>query len=97
MWELQKYVNGLTETFMWHQGRCPSYGDGVTFWALAEMVRGRAGIADTDYDSTARAALAACLEQYVPDAEERRWVEPRLSHLIGLDGASGDREVLFGA
>ena len=97
VWELQKYVDGLTETFMWHQGRCPSYGDGVTFWALAEMVRGRAGIADTDDDSTARAALAACLEQYVPDAEERRWVEPRLSHLIGLDGTSGDREELFGA
>jgi class 3 adenylate cyclase len=97
VWELQKYVDGLTETFLWHQGRCPSYGDGVTFWALAEMVRGRARIADTDDDATARAALAACLEQYVPDADERRWVEPRLGHLIGLDGASGDREELFGA
>jgi class 3 adenylate cyclase len=97
VWELQKYVDGLTETFMWHQGRCPSYGDGVTFWALAEMVRGRARIADTDDDATARAALAACLEQYVPDAEERRWLEPRLAALIGLDAASGDRDELFGA
>ena len=97
VWELQKYVDGLTETFLWHQGRCPSYGDGVTFWALAEMVRGRARIADTDDDATARAALGTCLEQYVPDVEERRWVEPRLGHLIGLEGMSGDRDELFGA
>jgi len=97
VWELQKYIDGLTETFLWHQGRCPSYGDGVTFWALAEMVRGRARIADTDDDGTAREALAACLAQYVPDPEERRWVEPRLGHLIGLDGSSGDRDELFGA
>ena len=97
VWELQKYVDGLTETFFWHQGRCPSYGDGVTFWALAEMVRGRARIADTDDADTARAALAACLEQYVPDPDERRWIEPRLGHLIGLDGPSGDRDELFGA
>jgi class 3 adenylate cyclase len=97
VWELQKYVDGLTETFFWHQGRCPSYGEGLTFWALAEMVRGRARIADTDDADTVRARLAACLEQYVSDAEERRWIEPRLGHLIGLDGPSGDRDELFAA
>ena len=47
-WELLKYVDGLTETIWWHHGRCPSYGDGITFWALGEMVRMRAGIAETD-------------------------------------------------
>jgi class 3 adenylate cyclase len=97
VWELQKYVDGLTETFLWHQGRCPSYGDGVTFWALAEMVRGRARIADTDDDDTARAQLAVCLRQYIPDADERRWIEPRLGHLIGIERVSGDRDELFGA
>jgi class 3 adenylate cyclase/tetratricopeptide (TPR) repeat protein len=97
VWELKKYVDGLTETFLWHQGRCPAYGDGVTFWALSEMVRGRARIADTDDEPTARAALAACLEQYFPEPDERRWIEPRLAHLIGLEGASGDRDELFGA
>jgi class 3 adenylate cyclase/tetratricopeptide (TPR) repeat protein len=97
MWELQKYVDGLTETFLWHQGRCPSYGEGVTFWALAEMVRGRARIADTDDTDTVRARLSSCLEEYVTDAEERRWLEPRLGHLIGLDSPSGDRDELFAA
>jgi len=97
VWELQKYVDGLTETFFWHQGRCPSYGDGVSFWALAEMVRGRARVADTDDDATARAALATCLEDYVSDVDERRWIEPHLAHLIGLGGISGDRDEMFGA
>jgi len=97
VWELQKYVDGLTETFFWHQGRCPSYGDGVSFWALAEMVRGRARVADTDDDATARAALAQCLQEYVPDDDERRWLEPHLAHLIGLGGLSGDRDEMFGA
>lgn len=97
VWELQKYLDGLTETFLWHQGRCPSYGDGVTFWALAEMVRSRARIADTDDDATARANLAETLAWLVPDEEERRWIEPRLQQLIGLDGAAGDRDEMFGA
>jgi hypothetical protein len=35
-------------TVWWHQGRCLSYGDGVAFWALAEMVRQRMQIAEED-------------------------------------------------
>jgi hypothetical protein len=42
VWELEKYVDGLTETIYWHRGRSPSYGEGITFWALGEMVRRRA-------------------------------------------------------
>ena len=53
-WELLKYVDGLTETIWWHQGRCPAYGDGITFWALGEMVRMRAGIAETDAPGVSR-------------------------------------------
>ena len=51
-WELLKYLDGLVEVLYWHQGRSPAYGDGVTFWALGEMVRRRAGSAETD-DETA--------------------------------------------
>jgi class 3 adenylate cyclase/tetratricopeptide (TPR) repeat protein len=98
VWELLKYLDGLTDDVYWHTGRCPSYGDGVNFWALAEMVRLRAGIADTDDAETSRAALAVCLADYVVDPEERHWMEPRLGHLLGLDPApSGDRDELFGA
>ncbi|MGD9955943.1 MAG: adenylate/guanylate cyclase domain-containing protein, partial [Candidatus Nanopelagicales bacterium] len=98
VWELLKYLDGLTADTYWHAGRCPSYGDGVTFWALAEMVRTRAGIADTDDADTSRRRLVECLTRYVPDTDERRWIEPRLGHLLGLEPApSGDRDELFGA
>ena len=32
----------------WRQGRSLPYGDGVTFWALGEMVKAQAGILETD-------------------------------------------------
>ncbi|HET7428788.1 MAG TPA: adenylate/guanylate cyclase domain-containing protein, partial [Gaiellales bacterium] len=28
-WEFEKYVDGLVDVFLWHRGRCLSYGDGV--------------------------------------------------------------------
>ena len=37
-----------SSTAYWHEGRSPSYGEGISFWALAEMVRRRAGIAEGD-------------------------------------------------
>ena len=48
VWEFQKYIDGVTEVVYWHQGRSPAYGEGISFWALAEMVRGRAGITESD-------------------------------------------------
>ncbi len=57
VWELEKYVDGLADNVAWHQGRCPSYGDGITFWALGEMVRMRADIAESD---SRKDALASC-------------------------------------
>src|SRR5206468_4508434 len=41
-WEFYKYFDGLVDTVYWHRGRCLAYGEGVTYWALADMVRMRA-------------------------------------------------------
>ncbi|MGE5226540.1 MAG: adenylate/guanylate cyclase domain-containing protein [Planctomycetaceae bacterium] len=97
-WELLKYVDGLAETIWWHHGRCPSYGEGVTFWALGEMVRMRAGIAETDPPGVSRTKLAASVAEHIPDDDERRWLEPRLAFLLGLqERPAGGREELFAA
>src|SRR5439155_1146579 len=69
----------------WHRGRCLAYGEGVTYWALAEMVRGRAGIQEREDPESAAAKLSATLDEFVTDPEEREWVEPRLAHLLGLE------------
>ena len=97
-WEFEKYIDGLAGDVWWHSGRCLAYGDGVAFWALAEMVRGRAGIVEDEAPEEARAKLRAALELHLADAEERRFVEPRLAHLLGLEEAPiGDQENLFAA
>jgi class 3 adenylate cyclase/tetratricopeptide (TPR) repeat protein len=97
-WEFEKYVDGLAETFWWHRGRCLAYGDGVAYWALAEMVRMRAGILEEEAPEPALAKLRASIEEHVTDAEERTWLEPRLAHLLGLaERTAPDREDLFSA
>jgi class 3 adenylate cyclase len=97
-WEFEKYVDGLARDTFWHRGRCLSYGDGVAYWALAEMVRMRCGILEEEDPGSAREKLSLALSEYILDADERAWVEPRLAHLLGLeDGGAGDQENLFSA
>ena len=95
-WEFLKYVDGLVESVWWHDGRCPAYGDGISFWALGEMIRGRAGIQETDDEPTTRAGIAAMLLKHVPDDAERAWIEPALLSLLGVESGVGS-EQLFGA
>ena len=99
-WEFEKYIDGLAGEVWWHRGRCLSYGDGVAFWALAEIVRQRLGIAEEDPTDTAVAKLAAGLDRFVPDPGERAYVGLRLGRLLGVTypGDSGsplNREELF--
>ena len=96
LWEYFKYLDGIEQGRWWHQGRCLSYGEGVAYWALAEMVRARAGILEEEGPDLARAKLTATVEQYVSDERERRLVEPRLAHLLGLERrTAADRADLF--
>jgi class 3 adenylate cyclase/tetratricopeptide (TPR) repeat protein len=97
-WELEKYLDGLAGEVARHHGRSPAYGEGITFWALAEMVRGRAGIAESDDDRTSREKLATALAGDVPDEADRGWVAPRLGALLGIEEApTGERAELFAA
>jgi class 3 adenylate cyclase/tetratricopeptide (TPR) repeat protein len=97
-WEFEKYVDGLAAEVLWHRGRCLSYGEGVAYWALAEMVRMRCRILEDEEPESAHAKLRLALEEFILDSDERAWVEPRLAHLLGLEeGAPGDQENLFSA
>ncbi len=84
-WEFEKYVDGLAQNTWWHRGRCLAYGEGVAYWALAEMVRMRAGIAEGEPPDVAHEKLRAVIAQLMPDPEEQGWVEPRLAHLLGIE------------
>ncbi len=101
-WEVEKYVDGIDARIGWHRGRALSYGDGVAFWALAEMVRSRLGITDKDPPSVQQQRLSTALQELVPEIGERERLSARLAVLLGLepggsDGGSFPREDLFAA
>ncbi len=97
-WEFYKYFDGIAQLTYWHRGRCLSYGEGVTYWALADMVRMRCRIGEDDEPAAAHDKLRSALEEYLPDSEERAFVEPRLAQLLGLaEHAARDRQDLFAA
>src|SRR5207237_6220617 len=85
LWEYFKFVDGIKDVRWWHQGRCLSYGEGVAYWALAEMVRTRARIEEEEDPRCARDKLRAIVEEFVAEERERRLVEHRLAHLLRLD------------
>ena len=96
-WEFEKYVDGRRRDGLWHDGRSPAYGEGITFWALGEMVRGRTGL-DRGGRRRRRPARRSPrrLATFVPDEAERRWIEPALLALLGAgDAPAGGRDELF--
>ena len=96
VWEFFKYIDGVAENVWWHRGRCLAYGEGVTYWALAEMVRMRAAIVEAEDPGAARAKLREAVAEHVRNADEQEWVEPRLAHLLGLEERQAhEREDLF--
>jgi len=95
-WEFIKYLDGLAEDVRWHAGRSPAYGDGITFWALGEMVRGRARLAEGDDEATTRERIAACVAAHITDPAEAGWIEPALLALLGVETGIGSDE-LFAA
>ena len=94
--ELGLYLDGIAGNVFWHVGRSPAYGQGITFWALGEMVRARAGLLETDDETTTRTKVADTVASSVPDEEERRWIEPALLALLGLEARVASSE-LFAA
>jgi len=97
-WELRKYVGGLAREIGWLDGRSPAYGQGLTFWALGEMVRQRAGIAGTDDPQRSRTKLRTAVAEFVPSVIDQEWIEPRLAALLGLECTpTGEQSEFFGA
>ena len=95
-WEFFKYIDGLAGTVLWHAGRCLSYGEGVSYWALSEMVRARLQIGEEDPQEVVAERLRTGLERWIPDPADREFIAPRVAQLLGLPtGQALAREELF--
>ncbi len=77
----------------WRQGRSLPYGEGVSYWALGEMVKAEAGIFETDPSAETTRKLREAVERLISDETEATWLETHLGPLVGLaaDEAGGDR------
>ena len=70
------------------RGSCLSYGGGITYWPVKEVVRASAGIEDDDESETAVAKIAAVLG----GGEDRPLIAARIAETIGLADTSASTE-----
>jgi class 3 adenylate cyclase/tetratricopeptide (TPR) repeat protein len=93
--ELLAYVEAKRVLVRWRQGRCLPYGEGITFWALGEIVKAEAGILESDSAEIASRKLDGAV---APGEPERQWLLQRLLPLIGVEAAApAERQELFTA
>ena len=84
VFELFQVVDEDTALVTWRQGRSLPYGDGVTFWALAEIVKAQAGILESDTASQTGEKLRRAVVRVTSDPSEAQWLERQLRPLAGL-------------
>ena len=84
VWEMFEAVEADPDYIIWRQGRSLPYGDGVTFWALGEMVKAQAGILDSDTAREAEDKLRASVGELITDPAEAEWVESHVRALAGI-------------
>jgi predicted ATPase/class 3 adenylate cyclase len=83
----------------WRHGRSLPYGEGVTFWALGEMIKAQAGILESDSAEAASDKLRQAVARFIEEAGDAAWIERHLRPLTGLEeeGAGDWREESFAA
>jgi class 3 adenylate cyclase/tetratricopeptide (TPR) repeat protein len=93
VYELWATLEADPELVYWRQGRSLPYGDGVSLWALGEMMKAQAGILESDSAEAAEEKLRAAVAHVLADPSEAGWVEAHLRPLVGLSGEppGGDR------
>ncbi len=96
--EFRTWVDDRPEIVFWRQGRSLPYGEGITYWALGEMVKAQAGILESDTPETASTKLDVAVQEAAEDPSERDWLKARLAPLVGAGAAeAGEREESFTA
>ena len=94
VYELRRIAEDGAELITWRQGHCLAYGDGVTMWALGEIVKAQAGILEGDSPGDVAAKIHRAVADALPGSSDAAWIEPQLLALVGQGAESelgGDR------
>ena len=84
VYELNRIVEADPELITWRQGRCLAYGDGITLWALGEIVKAQAGVLEQDSPHEVAAKLHQTVEDALAGSGDEARVETHLLALLGL-------------
>ena len=88
---IEEFVRSIADEAVVLRGRCLSYGDGITYWPLAEVFRQAAGIVPEDSEEEARAKLASHLGGRLAEATSR------VESVMGLSEQQYGKDELFWA
>jgi class 3 adenylate cyclase len=91
--ELHDHAVRLGERVVWREGRCLPYGTGVTFSAVAEILKQDVGALDTDSVEVVRRKVAGAFAGKSDGAR----IASRLMPVLGVDIGDVDRDELFAA
>jgi class 3 adenylate cyclase/ATP/maltotriose-dependent transcriptional regulator MalT len=97
--ELSQHIESETDLTVWRHGHVRSYGQGIAFSALAEIVRQQCGILESDDRHTSVTKLDAAIAVLGMTGVDARWARNQVGALIGVDSAtdgSGRREAFAG-
>lgn len=82
---VEEFVAGLGDSAVVLRGRCLSYGEGITFWPIAEAVRQAAKVNESDDEAALRAKIGALVDE----ERDRSTVIELIGALLGRFGAPG--------
>src|SRR5439155_1563646 len=68
VYELMKDIRGSPGLVTWRQGRSLPYGEGVSFWALGEMLKAQAGVLEADPPAVVASKLDESVDALVDPA-----------------------------
>jgi class 3 adenylate cyclase/tetratricopeptide (TPR) repeat protein len=99
--ELFAALDREPDIMYWRQGRCLPYGEGVTYWALSEMIKAHAGILETDSAEQVDEKLSEVVAEALDGISDRQWVKGHLRPLVGRaaeeHGGGGRQSEAFAA
>lgn len=73
----------------WRQGQCLPYGEGVTYWALGEVVKQETGILDSDSPGTVSEKVGAATAALIRSPGDRDWIASSIAPLVGAASLPG--------
>jgi len=80
VYELFQAVEAEPDLIWWRHGRSLPYGEGVSFWALGQMVKTQAAILETDPADTAQEKLRLAVQ----GMDQSDWLLSHLRPLVGV-------------